>query len=422
MKRIIATVLFYFLFSTITFAQTETSFTLEQMQELAKINYPLSKQKDLINQSANLSNANLNRNYLPQLSINGQATYQSDVTSVPIKVPGITIESLDKDQYKVFAEVNQILYDGGATYRQKKIQAISAITEEEKLNIELNKLRDKVNQIYLGILLFDEQLKQIAINQIDLDEGIKKVDAQVKNGVAYNSNLFSIQAESLKNKQRKEEVSTNRSSLIAVLSLFVNKELSKESIFQFPLIVPNASNTISRPELKLFSVQDSLLYSQSKLIGVKNRPKFLAFAQGGYGKPGLNQLKNEFDTYYIGGLKLSWSLGGLYTSSKEKKINAINRSILDSQKELFLLNTNSTLKQYQLEIEKLNELLKSDEEIIQLRGKIKSASNAQLANNVITSADYVREVNEADQANQNKIIHQLQLLQAQLNYQYTLGY
>ena len=162
--------------------------------------------------------------------------------------------------------------------------------------------------------------------------------------------------------------------------------------------------------------------SVCKLIGVKNRPKFLAFAQGGYGKPGLNQLKNEFDTYYIGGLKLSWSLGGLYTSNREKKINTINRSILDSQKELFLLNTNSTLKQYQLEIEKLNELLKSDEEIIQLRGKIKSASNAQLANNVITSADYVREVNAADQANQNKIIHQLQLLQAQLNYQYTLGY
>ncbi len=420
MNKIFKNILLFILIPVCSTAQT-SSFTLDQIQELAKNNYPLLKQRDLINQSAILANANLNRNYLPQLSINGQATYQSDVTSVPIKVPGITIESLDKDQYKVYGEITQILFDGGATQSQKRIQSVAALTEEEKLNVELNKLRDRINQLYIGILLYDEQLKQNAITQIDLDEGIKKVDAQVKNAVAYNSNLYTIQAESLKNKQRKEELSTSRSSLIATLGLFINQELSNNTTFPLPIIALNPSLTIARPELKLFSVQDSLLNFQNKLIGVKNRPKLFAFAQGGYGKPALNQLKNEFDTYYIGGVKLNWSLGGLYTSSKEKKINTINRSILDSQRELFLLNTNATLKQYQLEIAKLNELLKSDEEIIQLRNKIKTASNAQLANNVITSSDYIREINAADQANQNKTIHQLQLLQAQLNYQFTLG-
>lgn len=420
MIKIFKNLLLFILIPVCSTAQT-SSYTLDQIQELAKSNYPLLKQRDLINQSAVLTNANLNRNYLPQLSISGQATYQSDVTSVPIKVPGINIESLDKDQYKVYGEITQVLFDGGTTQSQKRIQSVAALTEEEKLNVELNKLRDRINQLYIGILLYDEQLKQNAIIQIDLDEGIKKVDAQVKNAVAYNSNLYTIQAESLKNKQRKEELATSRSSLIATLGIFINQELSNNTTFILPIIALNPSLTIARPELKLFSIQDSLLNFQSKLIGVKNRPRLFAFAQGGYGKPALNQLKNEFDTYYIGGVKLNWSLGGLYTSNKEKKINTINRSILDSQRELFILNTNATLKQYTLEIAKLNELLRSDDEIIQLRNKIKTASNAQLANNVITSSDYIREINAADQANQNKTIHQLQLVQAQLNYQFTLG-
>ncbi len=413
--------LLLFLIPLYTSGQTITSYTLDQIQELAKNNFPLLKQHDLINQSSTLANANYNRNYLPQLSINGQATYQSDVTSIPIKIPGITIESLDKDQYKVYGEITQIIFDGGATKNQKRIQSINAFSEKEKLNIELNKLRDRINQIYVGILLYDEQLKQNATVQIDIDEGIKKVDAQIKNAVAYNSNLYTIQAESIKNKQRKEEIGTSRNILISTLGLLINQETSSNIILITPIINQNTSLIVNRFELKLLSIQDSLLIFQRKLIEVKNRPKFFAFAQGGYGKPALNQLKNEFDTYYMGGIKLNWWLGGLYTSKKEKKINTINRSIVDTQRELFLLNTKATLKQYQLEIAKFNELLKSDDEIIELRNKIKTAANAQLTNNIITTSDYIREINAADQANQNKIIHQLQLLQAQLNYQLTLG-
>lgn len=421
MNKTLLVFLFYFMYSSVTFAQTDGTYTLDQIQELAKNNYPLIKQRDLINQSSLLSNANLNRNYLPQVSINGQATYQSSVTSFPNPALGTSVAILDKDQYKITADLTQVIYDGGVTHVQKQTQAIANLTEEEKLNVELNKLRDKINQIYLGILLYDEQLKQNLIAQIDFDEGIKKVDSQVKNGIAFNSNLFSVQAESLKNKQRKDEIETSRKSLIAILGLYINQELLNNTKLQIPVIVPGSSTTIIRPELNVFNFQDSLLYTQSKLIGVKNLPKLNAFAQGGYGKPGLDQFKNSFNPFYIGGLKLSWALGGFYTGSKERQINSINRSILDTQKELFLLNTNANLKQYQLEIDKLKLLVKTDEEIIVLRNKIKSAANAQLENNVITTADYIREVNSSDQANQNKIIHQLQLLQAQLNYQYTLG-
>jgi len=91
------------------------------------------------------------------------------------------------------------------------------------------------------------------------------------------------------------------------------------------------------------------------------------------------------------------------------------------QKETFVLNTNTALKKQQSEIEKYIQIESRDQEIIDLREDVKKASLAQLDNGVITADDYLRVVNEQDLARQSLIIHQIQLLQAQINYQTTLG-
>jgi len=56
-----------------------------------------------------------------------------------------------------------------------------------------------------------------------------------------------------------------------------------------------------------------------------------------------------------------------------------------------------------------------------LKQQVKEAAKAQLENGVITANDYLREVNAEDQARQSRITHQLQLLQAQINYQTISG-
>jgi outer membrane protein TolC len=173
--------------------------------------------------------------------------------------------------------------------------------------------------------------------------------------------------------------------------------------------------------LKLYSTQEKLLGGQYKLIDSRNKPKASLFFQGGYGKPGLNFLKNEFEFFYTTGVRLNWSLGGLYTQKKEKKIIELNQKTIDLQKEVFLLNTNTQLKQQQSEVDKLQRLVDTDKEIIDLRIKVKDAAKAQLENGVITANDYLREINAEDQARQSLITHQIQLLQAQINYQTISG-
>lgn len=397
--------------------------TLEEAQEQARQHYPISRQRDLLLQTEQFTLENLSKGYLPQVGLNGQATYQSAVTQLPISLPGVEIIPLPKEQYKVFAEVSQLVFDGGLIRQQKKAAQLQTAVETQKVEVELLRLQDRINQLYLGTLLLDAQLKQVDLVQLDLEAGIRRVEAQVKNEVSFKSNLYLLQAELLKNNQRRAELRSARQATLQTLGLFVGQALPESVVL--PLPVPTevmAYQQIQRPELKVYSFQQSLLEQQQKLLLARNLPKASLFGQTGYGRPGLNFLQNQADFWYMGGFRLNWSLGNLYTARNDRKLIGVNQQLTQIQLENFLLNTNAQLTQQRAEIDKLQQLVVTDQEIVGLREKVKAAASAQLSNSVITPNDYLREVYAEDQARQTLILHQLQLLQAQINYKTTLGY
>ncbi len=422
MGKQIRHILFMILCPGLLSAQELTRLDLQQAYSLAQKNYPVAKQKDLIKKTADISIENLQKGFLPQVSLNGQATYQSAVTEVPIKIPAFTFEPLSKDQYKLVADVNQLIYDGGATKEQKVLQQLTAFVEDQKVEVELYKLKERINQVFLGILYLDEQLRQVDLVKADIQTGIKRIEAQVRNGTAFKSNLNMLKAELLKADQRAIETGSSKKGLVDALALFLGQPLSENVQLEKPKMSSVSINEeIIRPELKLYNEQSKLIGQQDRLITAKNLPKAGLFAQGGYGRPGLDMLKNEFETYYLGGVRLNWSLGGLYTKKREREQVEVNKKIVDIQRETFLLNTNTQLIQERSEIEKLRKLVESDNEIIDLRKSVTDAAKAQLENGVITASDFLEEVNAEDQARQALITHQLQLLQAQINYQTISG-
>ncbi len=395
--------------------------TLEQVLSAANTHYPLVQQRNLVEQSRDFSLAALNRAFLPQLSINGQASYQSDVTELPIKInlPGFTVDPLDKDQYRATADVSQILFDGGNISAQKNAARANSLVEQEKINVEMQKMREKVRQLYLGVLMMDEQIRQTDIVASDLTAGIKKMEAALKNGTAFRSQLAVLQAEEIRNRQRKTELQQTRLSLLKSLSLFTGSEYEATVQFEKPASVfslPAEKPAIVRPELNLYKEQEQLTLTQRKQIGVKSLPKLSLFAQGGYGRPGLNMLDNDFSWFYIAGARLHWNLGALYSLHAERQVNAVSRSSINVQRELYLLSANITVEQYRNDIIKYTTLLTDDRELVSLREEIKRSAKAQLDNGVITSSDYLREVNAADQARQQQLLHELQLLQTQLDF------
>lgn len=419
MKRIKTASLLIFL-SWHLFAQNQTELSIEQCYQLARQNFPLIKQSALIDQAKEYNISNASKGFLPQFNIAGQATYQSEVTKVPINLPNVHITELSKDQYKLYGELNQSLTDGLIIKQQKELIKANAASETEKVEVELYKLKERINQIYFGILLMDAQIQQTQLIKKDIAQTRKKTEAALNNGVAIRSGQEQLQAEELKLDQKITELNAARKSYLEMLGVFINQSLNDNVKLKIP-IEQTVSNTINRPEIRMYESQKRSFEIQNKLTLAKNLPRLSLFFQGGYGRPALNMLSNDFKTYYIGGARLNWNISGFYTYNKDKKIQSVNQSLLDVQKEIFLFNTNLNLKQQNNEIEKLKTLLKTDDEIIHLREKVQNTASAQLENGTITTTDYLAQVNATDQARQNYTLHQIQWLLAQYNYQTTSG-
>jgi len=419
---------------SVEFVKAQSQITLEECYSKARENYPLIKQKEYIAQSKDYNISNVWKGYYPQITINGQATYQSDVTSIPIPTLGASYETLSKDQYKAFADVSQIIYDGGLMSSEADIQESMADVDDQKLEIEsmadvddqkleieLMNLKERVNQIYFGILLLDEQLKQLELVKKDLNESLSKLTASFEYGTATKTNADVLKAELLNTEQKQIEMVASRKAYTNMLSLLINNNLNELTNFVQPS-EPNmlSQEEINRPELELFSSQQNMIESLNGLVS-KILPKASIFFQGGYGKPTFNMLKNEFGWYYITGVRLTWPLSNLYTQGNEKEINELNEKMVDTQKETFILNTNVSIKQQLIEINKLKDLINVDKEIIALRTSVKEATKSQLENGVVTSSDFIRDLNSQDSAKQSLAIHTIQLLLAQYNYKITIG-
>jgi outer membrane protein TolC len=408
-------------FPVFIFPQTDI-LTLEQCQQYALANYPVIKQKDLINKSRDYNIANVWKGYFPQLTISGQATYQSDVTQIPISLPNMKFDPLTQDQYKVIADISQTIYDGGAIAGQSDVYSANALVDVNKNEVDLHKVKEQVMQIYFGILLINEQLVQNDIMKKDLDATLLKITGALQNGTSTLSNVNVMKAELIKTEQKRIELASSKKAYIDMLSLLMNKQISENNGFIKPAspVISDAVE-ITRPEMNLFSAQEKLLSEQEGLVVSKVLPKASLFFQGGYGKPGFNMLKNEFCFYYITGLRFSWPVSNFYTFGNEKQIIELNKNIVGLQKDAFVLNTNVSIKQQLRDIEKLKELIVKDKLIIELKTSVKIISKSQLENGIITSSDFIRDLNEEDQAKQNLLLHIIQLSKAEQAYLLTVS-
>lgn len=417
MKCLLTLVSLMLLFSH---ARGQATLTLSDCYQRAETNYPLLRQQNLIEATKAFSIENASKGHLPQITLAGQATYQSDVTQIPIEMPGIV--PLEKDQYRAFAEVSQTLYHGGMVRQQVRAEELNGEVEQAQLTVDLYQVRNRINDLFFGILLLQEQVRQTSLVKDDLNTALKKTEAGLTYGVAMRSAADMLRAELLHIDQRTIELEASMKAYRDMLGVFIGQPLAGDLVLAKPKFNLDEEPALQRPELRVFDLQKQKLEANRSLLSSSRAPKLDFFVQGGYGRPALNMLENEFKFYYIGGIRLSWLLSRFYTLGKEKEILALRQQSVDAQKETFLFNTGLTARQQRSEIAKLRRLIAVDAEIITLRTRVKETASVQLEHGVISADDYIREVNAADQAEQNRVLHETQLLMAEAKYRFTTGY
>ncbi|RPD39400.1 TolC family protein [Chitinophaga barathri] len=403
-------------------ASAQQPFTLDSAWASARRNYPLLKQQEVTDQVTALQLRNIRTNYLPQVELNGKATYQSEVVSIPIKLPNVNIPTLPKDQYNATLDVKQVIYDGGTTAGQRELQLVQQQAEKQKVEVEMYKLRQQVMQVFFNALLWDEHITARKQMIQEISQRRERLQAGVDNGTVLASQVDILKAELLKAEQQLEEATTGKTTALNILGLLTGKDVRDMQNLQMPAAAGALDQNISRPELDLYRMQTDVLRQQSKLTGTKSLPKVSAFAQGGYGRPGLNVLDNRFDFYYIGGLRLQWTLWNWRYNRTERDILRVQEQSVQSQSETFTLQTKSQLLQQSGEISTLASAMVKDKEIVSLRTKVKDVSAAQLDNGVLTVHDYLSDLFAETQAVITQKTHEIQWVYATIHYQVIKGY
>ena len=392
--------------------------TLEECQQAAERNYPLIRQYGLIERTTDITVANIQKGWFPQVSASAQATYQSDVTAFPDEIGkmyqqmGVAMKGLEKDLYRLGIDVQQTVYDGGNIRSQKEIARRQGEVEAAQNDVNIYNVRRRVNEMYFALLLVDEQIKLNSDLQQLLVSNEKKLESMVREGTAAESDRQNVKAERLKNAQQMTNLQSQRTALVRMLSTFCGIDMKEAVRPEADVLDPNGGN--NRPELKAIDAQLRLADSREKALDAALRPRFGIFAQVFYGYPGYNMfedmMEHKFSLNATIGARLTWNIGSLYTRKNDKaKIN-LQRETAYLNRDRFLFDNNLEQIQQNEKIERFRKLLADDDEIIALRSSIRKAAESRLEHGIIDVNDLLSEINNENAARVQQSIHGIEML------------
>jgi outer membrane protein TolC len=411
----------FFFIACISIGDLQAQVTLQSCQERAKANYPMIKQYDLISKSAEYNISNANKAYLPQVSVTGIGAYI--FKGLPsISPPGVTPKEDNKAQFIGIGQINQTLWDGGATRTQKEIIKAGAEVEKSSVDVAFFNIRERVNQLYFGILVIDAQLNQLNVFRANIDRNLKAVSLSKNNGLAYQTDIDELKAEWMNLDQRTIEFTYTRKGYVEMLAFLIGQPLPDTIHVNKPIVLGSiAQSAINRPELILYANQRKLVTAQASLQRVYNMPKVGLLGAGVVIEPGLGFGSSTLSSLAIGGLSLSWNTASLYKTTNNKQLDKINLDKIANQEETFLFNTTLQLKQVSTDIEKQRTILAKDQEIAQLKLKITKGYQLKYENGVCSMNELIQAMNKETEARSQEALHQVQLLMNLYNYQTLSG-
>ena len=403
--------------------------TLDECRRLAREHYPEIRQYDLIALTEQYDLSNAARAWIPQVTLSGQASWQSDTPTFPgalgeiLASRGMQMEGIRQEQYRAAIDVSQTIWDGGHTRAAKEMARAEAAEERQRTEVDLYALQSRVDDLYFGILLLDERLTQTTAQISLLESNLARMRSCVANGLATQSDANAIEAELLTVRQTREQIETSRASYGRMLELFIGQPLAAEGL-ERPA-EPALGDGSQRPELALFEARDQRIDVQHQALNSALMPRFSAFAQGYYGYPGLDMFQSmrssEGTLNALVGVRMSWNIGAFYTRRNDLGKLRSARQQIDIQRDIFLFNTRLQTTREEGEIARLRKAVASDSRIVELRRAVRMAAESQLENGVIDTTDLLRKITDETTAMLNRSTHEIELLQALYQLKHTLN-
>ena len=418
-KRIFLIVSLFLLFFGSPKAQEIRELDLKEVYRLAKLNYPLSEDRLLMEEVSEVNLVLLSKNRLPVLSFNAEGRLQSDNVQIGSGDPAFPINvDVPLESYRAYLGLNLDIYDGGLTSAQKEIEKANEAVNQEALKVKLRSLKDRINLVFFNIELARKQRDILGTSLLDIETTIISSESKVKNGILLSSEVNKLKVRRLELLSDQGRLEGDIQAFVSVLEKLIGSSVSEEVKLNFPsiFVLPSGID-ITRPEQDLYEAQKDVLKAQKSMTKAGQRPKLSLFGEGGLGYPNpLNFTDVESSFYGVAGLKLSWRFLDWGKAKKEnQKIDLqIKRSEVDRL--TFEFDIVSRKQEFVRRIYALEKQIQNDQEIVVLQSQILDQITTQINNGVISSNDYLQQVNAELRAKQQLKLHETQLIQLKIEY------
>lgn len=396
----------YYLLAMILLPVAVHALSLNEARSMARDNYPAIRQYRMIEQSRDFTLDNVAKGWLPQVSISAGAYGFTDILKSDKKMEQV---GMDMNNFMANASVmiKQSVYDGGQIAARKKVVWAESQVQKQQLDVSMYAINEQVDQLFFGILLLDEQLKQNALLQKDLATSEQTIRSMMAGGIANQTDLDAILVERLKAKQQNESLLASRQTYLRMLGVFVGKDLvAAAETLEKPAQGYVRAN-VNRPELKYYASQNLLLDAQRKQLNTQLRPTVGIFGMGMVHSKMSDMLNNGM---MVAGVSVSWNIGALYTRKNDIRKIEMQRQMNDSQREVFLFNNRLQNEEADGAIASLKRQIEKDEEIVRLRENIRGKSDRKVELGTKSVNELVSDINAVSLARAQKAMHEIQLL------------
>ena len=416
------------LFAASSRAQTPAdSLRLSALRAASTAHDPRASQMELLAAQSALRLKNIANDLKPSLSINAMGQYQSDVASVPISLPGVSLPVPPHDTYDARLNAEQRIYDPSLNAR-RSVEHAQLAESQARVRTALYALNESVNAAFYTALRSQVAVRELETTLTDLQAQLDVAEKRVKQGTALPSESNALRAELLRRRQTIAEQNAARKAAIAILSDLTGTRIDSLTPIASPDLAAEAAAARTnlaalraRPEYEQFSRSREVLDQTANATRAQEMPRLSAFGRAGHGRPGLKFLTDKFDSYWIGGIQFQWTPWTWGSSSRERQIAQLQKRIVDTEEKAFTDQLQRAIEQDLATIDRLESSLADDDRIIALRESILTETRSRYREAVIMSSEYVDRQTDVLSARLTRAIHRVELSQAQAHLLTTLG-
>lgn len=398
------------------FGQVDTV-TLNQCLEWSRANFPLMQKQQLQSRELDLKLKNISSDYLPKVMVNGQLTYQSDVPDLPEGM-GFPSLGIPHTQYRAALNLEQTLFNGGNTSARRRLLEAGNAAEQQSVEVDWQQMKVMVVNLYFAIAMQDQSAEILQTSADLLDTKLEQLQSMLDAGTILESDLLRVKARLYELQKQQNQVEYQKQASLESLSLLTGKEISVNTVFEIPENYQLSQPQLDQlPQLQQIDLQKQKLEASQKIASTALVPRLSAFGTGGVAQPNpYNFFNTDFGTYYMVGAKLQWNVFDWNTTRRTNASLGLRKEMLETEAEQFRRNQQVKLADRQAEITQLEESVEKDQEIAEMRSKIRQAASSQMDQGALTSADYLETVMDEQKALLTRQLNAIKLAKTRVEY------